>query len=129
MRSLIHNALTNEAELTALVPAERWVARSALDDRPETPFVVLAMGAVTPALASVRRGGLSVWVHDDRGSYVRIDSILDIVEKRLLSYVHRTFGDAELMVVEFEGRSDDLEDDGLRTATRNSSFRIVGKNL
>jgi hypothetical protein len=127
MRELIHTWLTTQTYLTTIIPAERWIQQGAVDDPPPRPFAVVGfadrprsdMGSAQPRLA--------VWVHDDRGSYAKIDSILQYVEETLPGAVPLEDSDSRIVDIRWDGSSADLTDDGYNTNTRNAQFIITGR--
>jgi hypothetical protein len=131
MRKLLYNALVGTTSIADLVPAERWIARSALTERPQTPFVVYAFGETTLALsaATARFQTFELWVHDEAGDYTVIDSILDEIEDVVSGWEQLEGYGYRALRVEWNGRSGDLADDDLRTAVRTGSFRAVGRRL
>lgn len=128
MRKTFLQALKSDAAVAEHIRPEAWFSRGSLTERPKTfPFAVVAFSVADPGLSSVRRHAVDVWVHDELGSYVRIDEALDAIEKCVAGMTHVQGETAEIMAGEFQMRSADLEDDGLRTLTRTSSFLLVGK--
>jgi hypothetical protein len=63
--------------------------------------------------------------------YTRIDKIIQQIKVVMLALEaeQSALTDGWLVVVEWVGDSDDLADDGHRTITRNTSYRIVGSSL
>lgn len=130
MRGTFLSALKSDAALGDIIHPDNWHSRGSLTDRPdEMPFGVVAFSVESPGLASIRRIAVDVYVHDERGSYLLVDSALDNVERVCQEMVHVKTARAEILQVEYSGRSGDLEDDGFRTMTRYSSFQIIGKIL
>jgi hypothetical protein len=128
MRTVLFNAVTSDPALLALVPADGWLARGSVDTRPDTvPFVVMAVGETPRRMGATELVDITYWVHDERGSYVRIDGILSALEKFFENLGYQEGTDYEVSAVEWQGRSPDLDDDGFKTATRNVSFRVVGR--
>jgi hypothetical protein len=126
IRATLYELLTTDATLTAVVPAERWYERSATTDTPPTPYAVLAdLG--TDARAAGKFARLyGVYVHDDRGSYTRIDNALSLVRSRLESAAQYLGSDGRLVSATLQSTSDDSFDDATATNTKNSVFRVVG---
>jgi hypothetical protein len=98
------------------------------DNLPARPFAVIRLGVTSPGMAHIKRGTAEIWIHDDPGSYDRIDAILKSVYDRLNGAEHLTDeAGNELMSSTWRGTSGDLNDPGFRTITKNISFEIVGK--
>jgi hypothetical protein len=129
MRKTLFNYLVSDEDSVAMVPADRWVARGSVDERPSLPFVVYAFGLTDPALGPVRSQTVELWVHDEPGDYTRIDDILDAIEKNAENLLQYESDGWRIMSVEWNGRSGDLGDDGFRTATRNVTLLARGRRL
>lgn len=129
VRVTTHQLLVAQPALTALVPTERWFRRGGTIDTPALPYVVLAW------LGSVTVGGrnspelLDVYVHDERGSYGKIDQVLKAVKPVLLAaeqYAGPSGTSTRLVQATYLGRSADLFDPDNGTAFQYSSWRIIG---
>lgn len=92
------------------------------------PFLVMRFD---PEVIELRDGDrasatsrfLTIFCHDDPGSYDRIDRILGNVHQACEGQVLGSGGIASL----WTGDSQDFGDDVFGTIVRNSSFRLVGK--
>lgn len=134
MRATIHQLLTGDAGLTALIPAERWIQQGAVLDVPRKPFVVLRW--IAP-VAGAARGGflyqLQVQVHDHRGTYTDIDKILGGPHRTggvwpLLDGVANLEGpDGRVTECDYLGTSGDDVDVDFKTNTKYSSWQIIGR--
>lgn len=116
----------NEAgqELTDVGSSGSFLA----DQLPARPFAVIRIGVASPGMAHIKRGTAEIWIHDDPGSYDRIDGILKSIYDRLDGAEHLTDDEGnELMSSSWQGTSGDLNDPGFRTITKNISFEVVGK--
>lgn len=126
VRETVYQALSTDTELQALGGAagvEVWNIEAI--DNPERgkPFVVTAWSTTPrPVHSGARRRDLIVWAHDEGGDYSRIDAILERVRQILVGMIHQ----GGISQVDWEGASGDLYDDGFRTITRNSGFRVIG---
>jgi hypothetical protein len=98
------------------------------DDTPDRPFAVVRMGVETRGMGQIKRRSITIWVHDDPGDYTRIDSIIQAIYGRLDGAQHVTKEGVagELMSVQWQSTSDDLNDPGFRTITKNIVFEAVG---
>lgn len=91
----------------------------------DKPFVVLRFGVtIEAAVPGTDYTDLQVWAHDDPGTYMRIGTILALAKSILVGQV----AEVGAIACRWQGDSGDLADDGLGTITRNSSFRLVGKD-
>lgn len=64
---------------------------------------------------------LVVWAHDKADSYTRIDDVLQSVR----ATVEAAGANDQFISAEWESFSQDSEDDGLGTLTRNAAFRLA----
>jgi hypothetical protein len=135
VRDVILAALLGDATLAGLGVSDGAVLTGDVDTPTERPFLQLRYGPTTPGPA---RGGvgpnmrdLTIWVHDVPNDYTRIDKIIQQIKVVMLALEaeQSALTDGWLVVVEWVGDSDDLADDGHRTITRNTSYRIVGSSL
>ena len=74
---------------------------------------------------------MEIWVYDELGSYVRVDSILRAIRSAFvdMAVLARTRTDGSvvrLIQADWLGTSADLNDDVFRCATRNATWRLVG---
>lgn len=125
VRETVFTLLTTDSELTDLgITADSVWNIEALDnpDR-RKPFVVTAWSTTPrPQHPGARRRDLLVWAHDEGADYTRIDAILERVRQILVGITDQ----GGITQVDWEGASSDLYDDGFRTITRNSGFRVIG---
>lgn len=129
LQATTYALLTEEPALVDLVPTERWFRRGGVVDVPQTPYVVLAwLGPLTTG----RRNSaqlLDVYVHDEVGSYTRIEEILEAIKGVLLDAVHYRgwAGNAfPLVQADYLGKSGDGVDQGNGTSYQFSSWKILG---
>lgn len=129
IRSLIRERLVADATITTLIPADRWLASSSVDaEPPARPFAVLRYLGVNPGMSRINQTRLEVWIHDDPGSYKRIDDIIRRVRANLdgVEQASDSGGSTQLIQARWEGDSVDLFDDGYRTNTKSSGFTLTG---
>jgi hypothetical protein len=122
--------------LTSVIPAERWFSPGAVADSPVKPFAVLRWLA---PVAGAARGGylnqLRIDVHDDRGSYHRIEQVLGSPTKGggvygILSQVADVTGvDGRITEMDYLGHSGDQEDDTYLSNYKFSSWQVIGVDL
>lgn len=125
-REWVYAQLVGDTDVTDLVPAERIYGGGALTGHPgAVPFVVLRFGPeVERAGRAAREKECAVWVHDDPGSYLRIDEVLAAVRWALVGSV----SEAGAIAVEWQGTSPDLADDVMDTITRNTSYALTERS-
>lgn len=124
-REAVYTLLSTDPQLQALAPGGVEVWNVEAIDNPERgkPFIVTAWASTPrPVFTAARSRELTVWAHDEGGDYSRIDAILERVRQILVGIVHQ----GGISQVEWSGASGDLYDDGFRTITRNSGFRVIG---
>lgn len=136
MRATIRNVLVANAPLLALVPADRWYVPGAVKDIPTKPFVVLRwLAPVTSAASGRFLKQLRVDVHDTRGSYARIESILGSPDKGTGVYgvlnglLDHVGVDGRITQCDYLGHSGDQEDDTYGTNYKFSSWQVIGVEL
>lgn len=127
MRKLVFQAITGDAAVTAVIPADRWVSAGALDAPEVRPFGVIRIVDATRSVVGSSQPRAEIWVHDERGSYIRIDSVLQLVRTALESAVPMENATHRIVDVEWAGDSPDLVDEGYNTNTRNSGFILTGR--
>lgn len=104
---------------------------------PARPFVVLRSGLRAsepiPGLRDkMSRWPYMVWAHDDPGSYLRVDQMLEAVRGRLGSLSYPITAETDgLRILEmiWNDDSEDLQDDGFKTAVRWSSYTAMTRKL
>ena len=127
MRALVRSTLTADATLAGLGVVAAGVLAGDVDTPAERPFLNLRWGGVDPGLSTVNKGTLTIWVHDEPGDYeARVNPILLRVRALLLELVGEQHPTGWVVVVEWNGDSEDLVDDGHGTIARNASFTLVG---
>lgn len=129
MRAAIRNALLADAELD--LGEDRIWPNFALDGAPRTgKWLVLRFGQAPGRWG--HPGGatsLTVWAYASRmetKDHAELQEILDRVDKILLGMEHYDGGDGYIVTaVRYEGRSEDLSDEGYDAIAMNSAFSVV----
>lgn len=132
MRSIIRDLILENAELLSIIPEERWLSSGALteDNSPPCPFGVFRWGTTERGIGYIKRGTVTIWIHDSIGSYQTIDDVLALVTGTLDGKEQVEDGKGnELIVCEWQNNSGDLYDPGYRTLTKNMLFNIIGRGL
>lgn len=130
-RAAVYSLLVGDTQLSALgITASTVYSGNTVDALPvNKPAVILAWGPTFTRWEMAGKKGkqlLTVWAHDHGGSYERINLILDRVKEILESSFHIIGADGLIMTqADYRGESDDLQDDGLKTLTRNSAWEII----
>lgn len=131
-RALLRQMILEDGDITDIIPAERWLSSSSLNDdnAPERPFAVIRWGVSNFGMADVNRGTATIWIHDEQGDYGTIDDVLKRLRAILDHREHVADEDGnEIMSCEWAGNSGDLYDPGFRTIAKNATFNIVGKGV
>lgn len=123
-RTWVYTTLTAYEPLTAIVPAGRIYGAGSVDKAPKTPFIVLTFDEKVRVFGD--RGPYNLdstfWAHDRFGSYLRIETILELMKTALLEAPLNVAG---IICPRWQGDSRDLTDPGYGTITKNSSYRLV----
>jgi hypothetical protein len=129
-RQWIYERLALSAPLLAVIPENRIFSSGSLEGQVVSkPFLMIRTGLETPEIEDdgqpvASSAQATVWVHDNPGSYVRIDSLLLIVRSSLIAPI--TSGQGVACI--WQGNSNEFSDNTLGTITRNASFRLVGRD-
>jgi hypothetical protein len=98
-----------------------------MDEKIPTPFAIYRIVDAPPTVVGSPQPRLEVWIHDNRGSYVRIDALIELVRTVLVAAVPMENSTHRIVDVEWTGDSPDLVDDGYNTNTRNARFTLTGR--
>lgn len=95
-------------------------------DTPVRPFIVLRW--LAPVSLDGGRFGeqVQVQVHDERGSYVRIDSILKLVQPVLEGVAQYVGSDGRITQCDYTGHSGDQENLDYGTNMKFSGWQVIG---
>lgn len=109
-----------------ILPAGSVYGAGSLKGSPaKKPFLVLRFG---PKVRRRQEGPysrtLEVWIHDEPGDYMQIESLIPLVRAQLEGQVALPGA----VSCEWSGDSSDLADDGFNTITRNTLFVLVGSD-
>lgn len=125
-RGWAYNALTFSTDITDTIPVDRIYGSGAVEVVPNTkPFMVIRMETQVPELndgdePEITSMNMSLWVHDEPGSYVTIDAVLAAARAILVGTV------PSALACMWQGDTGDLADDTYKTITRSSSYRLIG---
>lgn len=127
MRSLIRSTILADASLVSLGVVSAGVLAGDVDTPQSRPFLNLRWSGTTPGLDTVVKRDLVIWVHDQPGDYeAKVDPIIRRLRTLLPSLAGVVHPYGYLTVVEWNGDSEDLVDDGHGTIARTTTFTIVG---
>jgi len=136
MKAAVRGLILAAPSLVAVIPAERWYAAGAIIDTPVRPFAVLRW--LAPVASGARGRSLNqlrVDVHDNRGSYKRIEQVLGSSTKGgglydVFSQVLNHVGvDGRISEMTYLGHSGDQEDPEYMTNYKFSSWQVIGVDL
>lgn len=122
-RSWMYQRLSTFSEITDVV-GDRIIGAGGLEGSVnEKPFIVLLMDPETPGpFPGASTSGGVVAVHDEPGDYLRTDTLLRAVRRRLSGQV----GSPGAVACQWLGDSQDLSDESLGTIYRTSTFGFAG---
>lgn len=137
MRAIVQKLLAEDSVLVATFEG-RVVGSTGLDGEEDQaagldrPFITHRLTGTYPGSSGrVSTVGLEIWVHDEPGSYARIDPALSRI-KKIFKEAVQVFDPATgvwLMEANFIQFSTDLYDDIRRTNTRMASFTLAGSGM
>lgn len=133
-RAAVIDAIINDTVLSALgFDASNVKSNYDGEQRPsDQMFMVLRWGALELD-PRILRGTkkLTIWVHVYREfstDYVRVDNVIDRLQTVLTDMIDVPGDDGfTLTLVEPDGASEDLKDDGYQTICRAASFRVLSR--
>lgn len=129
IRKWLYDRITTSSPIITVVPAARVLgAGSAEGAVLVKPFIMIKMGSVLPELegddgADVVGANVEIWVHDNPGSFARIDALLKLIKERLEGPIPTDGG----VACRWQGDSTELSDEGFGTITRYGSYKVFGK--
>lgn len=140
LREYVYTLITTDAIMNAFgVTDDSTFLDHNLDTPQIRPLCILRWQNVIPGNYGGEDGWpmnqrlLTVWVHDDkaRGAYDQIDGSLDRLRTLLTNVRGVNVGvpGAWVTRINWEGCSDDLRDDDMRTIMRYATFRITGSAI
>lgn len=135
MRQLIHQALTGNVELNALIH-QRHFQGSALGvgdvpESPEFPWLAYSELPSSPYFAvketsRAKARTFQFFVYDERGSFLRIELILGLVRETLLSLVAQVSpSGARCTDVEWQGESSEISDPDFNSNLKIGTARFT----
>jgi hypothetical protein len=134
VRATVRGLLVADGSLTAVIPTERWFQAGAVLDVPVKPFAILRW--ISPVAGDARGSfahQLQVQIHDDRGSYKRIDELLGGPYRTggvysILAGIAGLAGvDGYVAQADYLGDSGDDVDVDFKSNTKFSSWQIAGR--
>jgi hypothetical protein len=125
-RTWLKETLSEDTQLTELVPADSIIGAGGLEGVPTPPFIVINLGPQDVVfneadMPEITEYTASIWAHDRPGSYDFIDSVLFEIQIALVGQV------ADEGICRWQGDSGELADDVLKTITRNSNYLLIGR--
>ena len=127
MRALLYAAIVASPSLTDVIPADRWIAGGSVDELPDRPFAVIRITDAPPSVSKSTQPRVGIWVHDNRGSYSRIDAVLGSLRTVLAAIVDVQDANNRISCIEWTGDSPDLIDTDYNTNVRTASFVVTGR--
>lgn len=127
MRALMYSVITGAPSLTNLIPAERWIGGGAVDEPPARPFAVIRITDSPLSISKAAKPTVQIWVHDNRGSYTKIDRILEALHAVLIAVEDLEDATSRIACIEWTGDSPDLVDTDYNTNVRYATFSLTGR--
>jgi hypothetical protein len=79
-RKWLYDTLRGMGSLTAIVPQAQIKMAGTMNSVPKTrPFIVAVLEESTPEIVEASAQDVRIWVHDNPGSYERIDDALEVL--------------------------------------------------
>jgi hypothetical protein len=132
-RAAVFSLLSTDTTLHTIgFPAAAVFASNAADDPPEQFVVIRWEDMPSASLGGHDRSFgpqiITVWFHDHDRTYEKVSAGIDRVKAILDAAIHVPGVDGwTITQCDWQGDSGDLWDDGYRTVTRNTSYRIVAR--
>lgn len=132
MRKTIMQLIAATPDVVAEIPISNWHQASDVDEvPPPKPFGMYRISGTGPGVT--RRGPgrqvrLELWIHDNPGSYARIDRLLGKLEVTFDAAVHASAAEGDsISQADFDSRSPDLDDSGFKSICKASIYTLIGK--
>lgn len=130
MRSYLAQSLRDSAALASLGLVDAGVLAGDVDTVTLRPFIQfrwmpVSRGMTRTANGPVRRL-LNLWFHDEPNDYTRIDDMSFVVKSLWGAIQGVNHGAGTIILVEWQGDSQDVSDTAIGTIARFSTFRVVG---
>lgn len=143
VREFVFEKITTDPEMIALgFDADSVFTQHSVDTPQVRPFIVMRWQATNTGFTTANGGAsfskfpinqriLQVWVHDVPADYALIDQSLKRLRALLTGVEGANVGGPNdwLHTIIWEGDSDDLSDDEVRTITRHAQFRLTGSAI
>lgn len=136
MRKLLATTIKNSEDFHPLINRRLYAANSTgvgdIPENPKKPFVVmremdtLAYNIAKDTNPDLNRKVFQFYVHDERGSYSRIDRIIELLREtvRNLSNQQSPSG-ARCLEATWNGTSEDLDDPSYDSNVKFATFTLV----
>ena len=136
MRKLLATKIKDAPDMHVLVNRRLYAANSLGTDRipeqPKKPFVVMremdttAINIAKDTRPYVNRKVFMFYVHDEKGSYSRIDSIIKVLRETVRSLTDQVSDTgSRCLEATWEGTSADLEDPTYNSNMKYATFTLV----
>lgn len=125
LQSILIDEANGNAELAEL----EFYTGSSIDgdNRPPTPFAAVRWGVNNPGMGRMNRTSVTFFVHDEPGSYKKINRLLGLLDASLSGKEHlRDDSGNWINSIKWTGSSGDLFDTGFRTNMKSITFEVIG---
>lgn len=131
MRKTIMQIIGTVPEVVAEIPLDNWHQASSIKENPAKPFGVYRLSGTGSGVVrnhASKEVRLELWIHDEPGSYLRIDRLLGKLESAFAAVVHASAAEGEsISQTAYDSRSPDLDDSGFGTICKSSIITLIGK--
>lgn len=131
MRKTIMQLIAGTPNVIEEIPLDRWYQADSIKETPEKPFGIYRLSSTGPGVtrnSPSREVRLEVWIHDEPGSYLRIDRLLTAVENTFKAVIHASAAEGEsISQAAFDSRSPDLNDSGFGSICKATVYTLIGK--
>lgn len=126
---LMQEMLEADDDVIEIIPADRWFSGRALDKQIDVrPFAVVRLSGNFPGMSRINQTRAEIMIHDNEGSYKRIDTAIKAIKNVLDNAVQvkSATSDTWLIQATWESDSVDLFDDGYRTNMKSTTYTLTG---
>jgi hypothetical protein len=129
IRGLLLDTLREDAGVIAILPALQIHGSRATDEQIVLrPFAVVRFAGTFPGISRIKQTRAEIMVHDNEGSYTRIDNAIKAIKNVLDNVVQLKHDTSDTWLIEAAWESDsvDLFDDGYRTNMKSTTYTLTG---
>lgn len=143
MKTLIYNALTNEANLDTVpfnhvndrVYTRYSLGQNTIPDKPDFPWILIGELPGFPARNKPKSSDamnhfIQFYVFDEKGSFVRIEAIMKVIYDTILGLEGELSpSGSRCLGVRWDTTSQDYDDDHYDAFVKHITFRVTGSTI